>query len=225
MDTDSINFEAALGEYSLPVVANSNVILTRFDAEVDNLLMLVQAHQVNGPDSQGQAVILAGNAKKINAAIEKIRVDLVAPALEHQRKVNALAKGYQDKLKAAENDLKHKIASYQQKVEMERRKDESAALEAARKLQEEVNRDAKKAGVAPVQVLAQVIAPQPVKIRTEVGTAYQHTEWRHEIIDTSLVPKEYLMVDERKIREAIKAGVRDIPGCRIYEEKSIRMRV
>jgi len=35
------------------------------------------------------------------------------------------------------------------------------------------------------------------------------------------VPLAYQIVDETKIRNAIRAGVRDIPGVRIFEQEQI----
>ncbi len=48
--------------------------------------------------------------------------------------------------------------------------------------------------------------------------------WVFEIENVGMVPREYLQVDEKKIREAITAGVRDIPGVRIYQDESITLR-
>lgn len=42
--------------------------------------------------------------------------------------------------------------------------------------------------------------------------------WSHRIIDASLVPAEYLTVDVTKVKEAISAGARTIPGIEIYQE-------
>lgn len=48
--------------------------------------------------------------------------------------------------------------------------------------------------------------------------------WTHEVTDESQVPREYLVVDEKKVRAAIAAGTRSIPGIRIYQDESITLR-
>jgi hypothetical protein len=48
--------------------------------------------------------------------------------------------------------------------------------------------------------------------------------WAFEIMDETLVPKEYLIVDEKKIREAIAAGTRSISGVRIFQQESLTIR-
>lgn len=42
--------------------------------------------------------------------------------------------------------------------------------------------------------------------------------WSHRIIDVNRVPAEYLTVDVAKVKEAISAGARTIPGIDIYQE-------
>lgn len=48
--------------------------------------------------------------------------------------------------------------------------------------------------------------------------------WKHEVTDASQVPAEYLMVDDAKVKAAIKEGVRLIPGIRIYQDESLTLR-
>lgn len=48
--------------------------------------------------------------------------------------------------------------------------------------------------------------------------------WTFDITDQNAIPREYLQVNETAIREAIKAGVREIPGLKIYQSESISIR-
>lgn len=48
--------------------------------------------------------------------------------------------------------------------------------------------------------------------------------WTHELVDLGQVPREYLVIDEKKVREAIAAGERNIPGLRIFQSESITLR-
>lgn len=48
--------------------------------------------------------------------------------------------------------------------------------------------------------------------------------WTFEVQDINQIPREYTQVDEKKIREAIAAGERNIPGVRIYQDESITLR-
>ena len=73
-------------------------------------------------------------------------------------------------------------------------------------------------------VLTPIIPMRPAA-RTESGTlAYQVKNWKFEIVDADVVPRQYLTVDEKKIREAVDMGLRDLPGVNIYEHTETRFR-
>lgn len=48
--------------------------------------------------------------------------------------------------------------------------------------------------------------------------------WKFEVLDPDEVPRKYLVVDEKLVRDAVKVGIRDIGGVRIYEETEIALR-
>jgi hypothetical protein len=78
---------------------------------------------------------------------------------------------------------------------------------------------AEAASVAQSEAL--VAAPvEPVKaFRGDAGTTTPRSVWKFEIVKAELVPAQYLTVDESLVRKAIAAGVREIPGINISEEK------
>lgn len=94
------------------------------------------------------------------------------------------------------------------------KKAEAERLEAVRKAEEEA---AKIAVVAPT-VVAPVVQEAAKVTRTESGSASQRKVWAFEVVDPAAVPREYLMVDQAQIRDAVKMGVRAIDGVRIFEE-------
>lgn len=219
-----INFAAALDDPQPPAVVNPFDLsavktgLARYDEEIDRMVSQAAALQVAGEEDNNVAVMMAGTAKKLNRKLEEVRKEYVKAPNEYVKSVNALAKAYQDRLTVIESGLKKKISAYQVKVELERRKQEEADRKAREELQAKVNAEAAALNVeAPV--IAPAVAPELPKVtRTEAGTASQRKEWRFEVIDETQVPREYLMVDHAKIRQAVKAGVREIPGVNIFEE-------
>lgn len=52
---------------------------------------------------------------------------------------------------------------------------------------------------------------------TDSGTATIQKRWDFEITDASLLPKEFLIPDDVKIRRSIAEGAREIAGVRIYQ--------
>jgi hypothetical protein len=61
-----------------------------------------------------------------------------------------------------------------------------------------------------------VSAPSKVKGQTKT--------WTFEVTNANAVPREYLMVDTVLIREAMRNGVRDIPGVRFFQEDGLSIR-
>jgi hypothetical protein len=56
------------------------------------------------------------------------------------------------------------------------------------------------------------------KIQGSSGMSYEKETWVHEVVDESQVPREFLSVDDKKVKAAIKAGVRTIPGVKIDKQ-------
>jgi hypothetical protein len=45
-------------------------------------------------------------------------------------------------------------------------------------------------------------------------------DWVWDVLDISLIPPKYLVVDKVAVNQAVKSGIREIPGIRIYETES-----
>lgn len=48
--------------------------------------------------------------------------------------------------------------------------------------------------------------------------------WTFEVVDINAVPREYLVLDETAVRRAIQAGIREIPGLKIYQKPLLYIR-
>ena len=95
----------------------------------------------------------------------------------------------------------------------------------ADKLQQRIEADAlaqaEEEGVSEVEV---AIVNDVKTERGEVSTSSVVKKWQHEVEDETKVPVEYMSVDEKKLKQAVKDGIRDIPGVRIFEKSSITIR-
>jgi len=187
------------------------------DAALEVWTKEAEALEVKDDSGQTAAVELAGRAKKLAKQIEKARKEWVGPFNERVKAINSLCKGYQGPLKQIETGLKAKIGDYGRRKELERRKAEEAARKAKEEAQAKLDAEAKEANVEPVTLPEPVIPRQTGPVRTEVAAASQRKVWKFEVEAPDDVPREYLTVDERAIREAVKAGVRSIAGVKIYE--------
>ena len=145
--------------------------------------------------------------------------------------------------------MKEKISTYRAFQEQRRREAELAAKKATEDLQKKLNEDAKKAGTVPVQVEMPIVPKQETITRTETGVAYGTKRWTFKVTEPHLVRKlieslnyqdglthqektiiklkalvPYLCLSKAEIMNAIKAGIREIPGIKIFEEDQTSFR-
>ena len=179
---------------------------------------------VDSHESNLAAVEMAGQVKKLGKTLEEGRVKYTKPANEHVKGINGLIKPFQTKLTIIEAGLKAKISQHQARVELEQRKAEEVARKAQAELQAKLEADAKAAGVEAPKLEPAVIAKADPVARTESGTAYQRKTWEFEIEDDRKVPETYKIVSEQLIRAAVRAGVRQIPGVKIYQKTQTQIR-
>lgn len=68
--------------------------------------------------------------------------------------------------------------------------------------------------------------PEPIRIEGDYGAvAYATRSWSYEVVDLDAVPRNYLTLDNERVRAAVaKEHVREIPGLRIFECEELRVR-
>jgi hypothetical protein len=114
---------------------------------------------------------------------------------------------------------------------------QKAAEEEAARKQAELDAIAEKEGVEPVKVEVEKVEIPEVEdvvveeiktgpVKTEVGTMSSVAKWTYEVEDMAKVPRDYVImtIDDAKVKEDIDAGLRAIPGLRIYEDSIVRFR-
>jgi hypothetical protein len=133
--------------------------------------------------------------------------------------------------------VKGKIGSFLAEQERQRRAEEEKAREIARKEAEdraiaeaaELARQGE--SKAAEQVIEQAVsAPAPVvvipnAVQKQEGIATRKV-WKYRIVNTSLIPREYLAVDEQKIGQVVRAmkDMAKIPGVEVYSEDTVSVR-
>ncbi len=101
-----------------------------------------------------------------------------------------------------------------------------------RKEQEEINRKRQEAAEAEMKLkgeltesvnLVEVIPETAKRVSTGMGSAGLRDTWKWEVIDFSLVPDEYKMINPAILTPAAKSykDTRTIPGIRIYNDPGI----
>jgi len=161
--------------------------------------------------------IIATNKK----SLEEQRKFFVDPLNKQVKAINERFKLYSEPLDRADKIIRGKVLEWRRKKELKRQEEEQKARELAEE-------EAAKLAIAGVKMTVPVPAPMvpepPKMVRTSLGSASTKKVWTFRIVDESLIPREYLMVDTKKIAAVVKAGIRQIPGVEIFQEEQLAVR-
>ena len=196
----------------------------------------LQTLEVKTAEGDKQAVTLGlANKSAINRLVN-FRLAIVKPLNDHVAMINGIFRKISEPFKINDLVIKQKrdvyireqqriAAEEQRRLDEQYRKEQAALDEARRKEQEKLNKKAEKKGVeAPILPPATVL-PQPPKVETkqtvhtDIGRSTVREAMKFEVVDPTLIPREYLMPDEKKIGAAVRAKlVTQIPGIKIWKE-------
>lgn len=166
---------------------------------------------------------------------EQARSSMLAPL---RNRMDEIRRKYDELLRPmqlAEGRIKAALLNYRVNLKLaaaERAR--IAADERAKEAAEAAMKDAADAGLNPAQseALARTVGEEvgrseyaegfvPTAFKGDAGRATIRRTWTFEVIAELDVPRRYLVVDTRSILEAIRIGVRDIPGVRIFQREGI----
>ncbi|MDB4726189.1 hypothetical protein OAF54_02040 [bacterium] len=212
-----------------PNVFDLEIAKSKMNAEsIKDLFEKAEAFYVESDEEAKQGVSLAMQSRKLYNAIEKTRKEIVRPHLDFQRAVKEYADGFSGALKKIEKGILSKVEGFQKEKEKEAARLHAIKVkkeQEERKRIEEANKKTElKISVPTVPTPAPYIAA-PQRIAVEDGTSTTENVWKFEVNDASIVPREYLIIDDRAIKQSIKAGIRSIPGVTVYSEQVKRYRV
>lgn len=221
-----VDFKAALGSTDTEVVVASPLDIEqaqkRFQPyleEIERIKTVALDHKIVDEESNVYAIDLTAEIKRLNKNIEAKQEEIVAEPKRFIKAIKNFCKKFTAPLSEAERALKQQIAQYQHKLDLEQRKQEEAIRKANEELQAKLNEEARAAGVEAPQVKPMPLPKKKSIARTGTGaSAYTRKNWKAEIIDPALVPREYCEPSMKLINHAVKMGVREIPGVRIWQD-------
>lgn len=190
--------------------------------------------------SLGDAKTLAKDAKKIENLIEDKRKELTQPLLTEQRNIKAFADSLVSELNSSVKGLRQQILDFEMEQERIRREEQARLEKERREKEEELRRQAEelqkklaeetKIEQNEVSQLEKEIAEldrikeQAKEVATPISKNIRMV-WDFEITNPNLIPREYLVVDEKAIRTSIiNNGTREIPGVRIFQKEQLNLR-
>lgn len=197
--------------------------------------------------SRAQAIVVTDNLTLVSAEeaiveIRKIRKEVandfrgpIDKAHKAHKEMLTLRSKIDDPLKMAEGVLGSKTLAYRQEQERIRVAEERRLQAEARKIEEEKrlaeaerleqehrHEEAEQVVSAPVPTPVVVV---PVTVAKTAGVS-QRVNWRFKVLDKSLVPRQFMMLDEVKIGAHVRSMKEqaNIPGIQPYDELSVSVR-
>ena len=148
--------------------------------------------------------------------IESEKLLVTKPAREWVQDINDRVLNLIIPLKKLRDNLLLELRTYRDSIR------EAQVKEQARLQKLADNRAARAEAAGRPAPLPEAVAPlvsgPPKSLETDMGSTSFRTDWKAEIVNGSLLPREYLMPDETKINAVVRAskGTIPIPGVRIY---------
>lgn len=208
-------------------------ISSRVESEVTkakNFLKEAGNMIVSDLTSAEAATAKAKDVKELSRNAENMRTTLKEPFLKAGKLIDSEFKRVTEPCAEAEKQLKSKILVFQQE---ENRKAREREAELRRQAEEEALKEAEALAAQgdtreAERVIERAMDRPPVMseargpIRSSGGAAAGiRKTWTFEVTDEKLVPRQYLVVDEKAVKAAIAAGERSIPGIRIFEKETV----
>lgn len=178
-------------------------------AESDAALMTQQAEsiQVATTEQEEQAYTTLTQIKQTIKTIEDKRKEIVDPLNASLKATNAMFKKLSEPFVAADRIIRDKVMDFRQLQEEKAQKE----LERRQKIQE--------AHAVKGHETHEIAVPE-VKVSQQTVTAKR---WTFEVVNVNKVPKEYLVLDSAAVNKAIRNGVREIDGLKIFQVEGLRV--
>ena len=183
------------------------------DARIGELVEAAgRVPDITDADIATKVATLAGQVNTCLKDIEKARKDAKSPFDAQGKVVQAFYLKRNDRLAKAKTYITPKQTAWEQSLAAARRKE----LEEAQKKAAEA--ETPEEAAEAIEQVREV--KHSAKTRDDYGqTTSLRTHWKHEIVDLAQVPRAYLMLDTSAVTKAVRAGVRDIKGIRIFSEQ------
>ena len=187
--------------------------LVRLQAEVPTLISRAQNFQIRSDieyQTAGEVTRYFANQQKAIEAEKQHQKEPIAPIIETGKRIDRFFKKLSEPISSASRIVKDKMADYYREKEQARWKAEQEIMMA----------EAKRLALdspppAPVTIIPSLPEAKGISVRKH---------WKFTIDDEVAVPRYYLKVDDKKIRDAIREGVRQIPGVNIFQVETIATR-
>lgn len=192
-----------------------NLQLEPIRKEVDEVLYNFQ--EIKPVNTEEEYTQCGDTIKVLKFKVKKLeekRKELTAPILSAKKNID-------DNFKVITEPLEEIISKIESEMKIFWRADQERKNAEQKRLEAEAILKAKDEGKEEVQV---EIVNEKKSATGEISKTIYQEKWTYTIIDENQVPAEFLEVSDRKVKDAIKNGLREIKGLRIFDDGKITSR-
>ena len=184
------------------------------------LLERAQSIEIVDDESDFAAAEFLAQVKTARKGWDELRHWFTDPLETQKKRIIAKFKADDEPLERAQKIVGAKHLVYQRVQQEAARKEQERLRKLAEAKQARQAQRAEDKGLEapPVVIPMPTVQAPPKTIHTASGSVTTRTVWKHEVLDMAALPDEYKIADEVKLGKVVRAGVREIPGVRIYEE-------
>lgn len=165
--------------------------------------------KISSDKTMAESVTLLSQMNKIIDGIKVEKKTIIDPAKEIIDRENARWRPIEDQYKPAIAAIRQAQSDYQTQKTRE-------AQEAAAKIAARVGDGKGKLKAETAVAMIDEIDRPENNISTDAGSVRFRTDKKLKIMDETMIPRKYLLPDEKKILEDLKKGI-DVKGCIIEE--------
>jgi len=174
-----------------------------------SLQQKIQAIEVTDESSSKLASTWLGFLAQGIKKLEDKRTFFKKPILEAGRNIDNEFRTMIEPLEKLSRLLKDKVLSYNRLLQ--------AQIEERKKT---VTETAKELGLpVPEESEMELQTAKPATVKTTLGTTFSTKRWAWKVIDETKIPREYFMLDEKKISGLMRAHQKNIHGVKTMELK------
>ena len=197
----------------MTVTLNNEVELKSIEGQISPVIEKAQSYVVENIKDVENASAYLKEIKDMEKIVEEKRITFTKPLNESLKNINDTFKKMRQPLEQARDLLTRKILTWK-RIESERVAAEQAAYRKIQEAEAELCRLQNKTVKEEEPI---TIAP----VVNKIGNMQTVKRWTYDVIDFSKIPDSYKSLNNTEVNGAIRSGVRDIPGLKIYQEESL----
>lgn len=204
----------------VPQEITSNETVLSMNERAIVLLTEAQGIKIVDDDSDNAGAEIIVRAKDLRAELLKARSAATTPYERTKKAIIAWFNAHEAPLEKVQKEIGRQHLAYQAKKDEQARKETERLrkLAEAKQARQAAKAEAQGLEAPPVVIPMPTVQAPPKTVKTASGSLTTRRIWKHQVVDFAALPEEYKIADEVKLGKVVRAGVREIPGVRIYEE-------